>query len=125
MKNIAPVFTVNDVAQTLAWYSGHLGFDAVGFPEDCPDKVFGRLTKGDVCILLQQIKGFVYDSPYDQRDGGVWNAYINVEQIEPLYDRLKDKVRVVCPLHDQHYGIREFEIADCNGYVLCFAQPTA
>ena len=122
MKRIAPAFTVDNVAKTLAWYSDRLGFDTFGSPEESEDKVFGRLTKDSVCILLQQIKGYRYESPYDQRDGGVWNAYINVEGIVSLYDSLKDKVRVVCPLHDQHYGMREFEIADCNGYVLCFAQ---
>ena len=57
-----------------------------------------------------------------QRADGHWNAYIDVEDVDELSAELDERVRILRPPYDQPYGKRELEIADCNGYVLCFGQ---
>jgi uncharacterized glyoxalase superfamily protein PhnB len=48
--------------------------------------------------------------------------YYNVDDIDKLYNRLKDSVTVVKDIDTTWYGQKEFYIKDINGYVLGFAQ---
>jgi len=50
--------------------------------------------------------------------------FIEVEDVDPLHDRLKSKpnVTIVMSIVTQWYGMREFGIADPDGYVITFAQ---
>ncbi len=56
-----------------------------------------------------------------------WNAYIRLEGHvrEAFFSELKDKAHVLRPMEKALYGQTEFEIEDCNGYVLCFAEEPA
>ena len=42
--------------------------------------------------------------------------------VDALWERLKDVVRVCYPIEDFEYGMREFGIYDNNGYLLQFGQ---
>jgi len=52
------------------------------------------------------------------------SLYFRVGDVEALWERLRELVRVCYPLESFHYGMREFAIYDNNGYVLQFGQPT-
>ena len=39
-----------------------------------------------------------------------------------MYTKLKDRVRIIRELETTGYGMREFYIKDCNGYILAFAE---
>jgi uncharacterized glyoxalase superfamily protein PhnB len=45
--------------------------------------------------------------------------------LDRLHDRLKTAVPVVMPLVTQWYGVKEFAIADPDGYVITFAERVA
>lgn len=49
-------------------------------------------------------------------------AYVYAEEIDKLYERIKDKATVVIKPKDQLYGIREFTIQDPFGFIWTFAQ---
>lgn len=122
-KETVPVFLVNDIASTMAWYRAVLGFIGYTFPES-PPYSFCILSKDDVQIFLQQLEGYRKPDVYDQREGGVWNAYLQVQGVRDLYQaasKLVD-VTVLEPLCHQAYGQTEFVIRDPNGYVLVLAE---
>jgi len=48
--------------------------------------------------------------------------YIEVEAINALYQEIKPKAEVVKELETAWYGMQEFYIKDCNGYILGFAE---
>ena len=48
--------------------------------------------------------------------------YFNIENVEELWDELKDKVKVSYPIETFEWGMREFAIYDNNGYMLQFGQ---
>jgi uncharacterized glyoxalase superfamily protein PhnB len=50
------------------------------------------------------------------------SIYLFVENIEEVWERLQGKVEIVYPLEDFNYGMREFGIKDCNGYILNIGQ---
>ena len=48
--------------------------------------------------------------------------YIDVEGINIVYDSLRDKVEIVKDIERTWYGMKEFYIKDCNGYILGFRE---
>ncbi len=48
--------------------------------------------------------------------------YLFIANVDAYYDSIKNDVRIVWPLQDMPYGIREFGIEDNNNYHLAFAQ---
>jgi uncharacterized glyoxalase superfamily protein PhnB len=49
--------------------------------------------------------------------------YIAIERIDIFYKELQEKgIEVVKELTTTWYGIREFYIKDCNGYILAFTE---
>jgi uncharacterized glyoxalase superfamily protein PhnB len=51
------------------------------------------------------------------------DLYVHTDNVDHLYQRLKDRVRVVEDPHDTFYGMREFIIRDINGFWVTFGQP--
>lgn len=72
--------------------------------------------------MLQRLEGYVKSDIYNQRSGGVWNAYFEIEGVKDFYELIKDKVEIIKPLRRQPYGRWEFEVKDFNGYVLVFSE---
>jgi uncharacterized glyoxalase superfamily protein PhnB len=48
--------------------------------------------------------------------------YFHHDEVDELWQQIKDKAMVVYPLEDFGYGMREFAIRDNNGYILQFGQ---
>ena len=123
----APVFLVADVAVTLDWYCARLGFTGEGFPK-APPHAFGIVSRDAVEIMLQHLEGYTKLRLYAKRGGGVWDAYVRMEGVRALYDRVvaEGAVTIVEPLTRQRYGNREFVVEDLNGYVLVLSEgPSA
>ena len=124
LRSVTPVFLVGDIEATMRWYQRTLGFEAEAVPE-APPYDFCILRKDDVVIFLQQLTGYQKPDLYDEREGGVWSAYLRTEGVRTLYEALKERadVTVIQPLRRQPYRQTEFEIRDPNGYALVFAEP--
>ena len=48
--------------------------------------------------------------------------FFMMEDVAAFWELVRHKTRVVMPLKDQWYGMREFSITDPDGYVLTFAE---
>jgi uncharacterized glyoxalase superfamily protein PhnB len=53
------------------------------------------------------------------------SIYLEVDNVDELWDRLKTRARIVYPIETMAYGVREFGLLDDNGYQLSFAQHVA
>ena len=113
----APTFLVSDVNATAQWYEDKLGFQPSFFPRQ-PPYVFASLQKDGVEIMLLRQQG--YRKPEVHREGGVWDAYIRVKEVQELYDEVRRRTPVKSELTKRSYGDTEFEVEDPNGYVLVF-----
>src|SRR5262245_31821925 len=111
LSEIVPVLLVNDIASTMQWYAATLGFEAQAVPAS-PPHTFGILTKDDVKIFLQQLDGYRKPDLYDQREGGVWSAYLQMRGVQELYRAVSQRhdVTILEPLHHQPYCQTEFVI---------------
>jgi len=117
-----PVLRVRDVAETVAWYRRHFGFNAEAFPEHGPHE-FAILERDGVQFLVRHS---VSDPrpPHDGHRG--WDLYLWVDGID--FRRLESSMSaagsIVRPLAPMGTSMAELEVRDPDGYVLCIGGPT-
>ena len=120
---IAPYLLVDDVKASADWYRDKLGFRYERLWGDPP--CFAMVKRNGVIIMLKEaigIKGKVRPNHTVYEDA-CWDAYLWVEEVDALYEEFKAKgVNISRERCDQFYGNRDFDIEDCNGYILCFGQ---
>jgi len=120
LDGLIPMLETADLARTIDYYTRTLGFELdAAWPAE-NDPVWCRLVAGDVVLVFTTrdpslapasptLTGQLYCYPHD---------------VDALWEALRERVDVVSPLADWDHGMREFQIRDCNGYVLRFGQPT-
>lgn len=52
-------------------------------------------------------------------------ATLSIDDVDALWEKLKDKAGVCYGIEDFYYGMREFAVYDNNGYLLQFGQEIA
>ena len=120
---IAPYFLVDDVVATANYYRDKRGFGYERFWGDPP--AFCMVWRNGVVIMLSQLErtGVMRPNRIVDPEGEAWDAYVWVDAADALYSEFKARgVRIARDICDQHYGCRDFDVEDCNGYRLCFGQ---
>lgn len=123
---VTPNLIVDSVERSLQFYEQVLGF-ARGFqvPEQ-PPFVFASVTSGTVEVFLNDKAAVAKDHPeYASRLATSMGNQLFIEMasdIDAWWAALKDRAPVIMPIVTQWYGMREFAIADPDGYVIIFAQ---
>jgi catechol 2,3-dioxygenase-like lactoylglutathione lyase family enzyme len=128
-RKLTPNLIVADVARSLAFYANVLGFArGMTAPEQAP-YVFGSVVSGSVEIFFNEKQTAIEEFPSlaAQPIGLSGTMYLEVEPgtIERLHEQLKPAVTIVMPFVTQWYGVKEFAIADPDGYLITFAERVA
>ena len=107
------VLTTEDIARSVRFYVEQLGFTCTFESE-----IFARVELGCADIMFGAPNAHIpWAGP---RFTG--SIYLNVDDVDEVWQRLKDRVRVVYPIETVGYGLREFGVLDDNGYQLSFSQ---
>lgn len=124
LGHISPFFIVADLQRALAFYEQKLGF-RVRFraPSDSP--FFGILGRDTVQIYLKEISQSVAPRPnHTQHDWAPWDAFVFVATPDLLAREFASRgVEFKKSIADTDDGLRGFEVADSDGYVLFFGRP--
>ena len=134
-KKLTPNMMVKDVRESVKFYTDILGFSLnIVVPEgsktidnelkDGKKYVYAMVSRDDVYIMLMNKDVFGEDLPMLKGTliGASVSFYCDVDNINEVYNSLKDKVDIIIDLHNTWYGMQEFYIKDCNGYILGFAE---
>jgi len=124
VQKLTPNLLVASVENSLAFYEGVLGFArGTTVPEQSPF-VFAAVASGPVEIFFNDRATVTKESPAmgSLAIGGGNTMFIELTGIDAFHDHIKDRVKVLMPLVTQWYGMREFAIADPDGYVITFAE---
>lgn len=121
LRNITPTLSVDNVAETIDFYLNVLQFEleqCVGNDldgidtemEEGTEYVYATVSKDDVSFTFLANEHFQLEVPVlrDCPKGGSVLFYIDIDDIQEVYDRLKDQVQIVKPLETTWYGMREF-----------------
>jgi len=124
-QKLTPNLVVRDVAASMDFYSSVLGFQtAITVPEQAP-YIFGSVTSGGVEIFFNDQKFVAADyPPLGARPiGGALTLFIEVDGIEEILAKVeKSKAKIVMPLKQQFYGMREFAFEDPEGWLVTIAE---
>jgi uncharacterized glyoxalase superfamily protein PhnB len=113
---ISIVLTTEDVARSVKFYVEQLGFTCALQLEG-----FARVQLGAADVMLALPNAHVaWRGPCF-----TGSIYLDVDNIDQLWERLKSRAHVVYPIETMEYGLREFGLLDDNGYQLSFAQHVA
>ncbi len=113
IKHLTPMLGTLNLRRTIKFYKENLGFECMGMYPDEENPCWASLWNGDVEIAF---------SSQDKKISMTGTIYLYVENVEEVWTQLKDKVEIVYPLSEFDYGMREFGIKDCNGYILNIGQ---
>ena len=123
MKHLTPNLMVEDVNKTLRFYREILKFELVMAVPTQGRLEWALMKCGDVEIIFQSRFSLTEElvALRDVEIGGSLTLYFEIRGIEELYEMVKDQVEIVQELHPTFYGLMEFAMRDCNGYILVFA----
>src|SRR5262245_37729996 len=124
-RKLRPNLIVANVERSVAFYVDVLGFErGMTVPKESP-WVFASVVSGSVEVFFNDPAAALKEYPLfaGRPIGATGTLFIDVERVEELYERLKAVTTIVMPFVTQWYGMKEFAIADPDGYVITFAEP--
>lgn len=115
-NSLRPILWTQNLDETIGFYIHTLSFTLVGRNEEWE---WATISKDDVEIMLSK--------PNDHEKfngiGFTGSFYFNVDNVDGLWEELKDKTEICYEIETFEWDMREFAIYDNNGYILQFGQP--
>lgn len=108
---------VPDVRATVEWYES-IGFDVVQTYGDGTGEnfSFAIMSFGETRVM------FNTDGEPSDKDRREVDLYVYTDNVDEIYETLKDRVDVIDSPHDRFYGMRELIIRDLNRFWITFGQ---
>ncbi len=124
LTSISPSFIVTSLNASVSFYVDKLGFEVrhIGPNNDPFWAIVGR---DNISIFLKQIAADINPIPnHTRHEWARWDAYISTSEPDELFEEYRlHGVTFRQPIKDDGDGLRGFEIADADGYVLFFGRP--
>lgn len=118
-SHAASIFPVEDPLATAKFYQQKLGFDITFTWGEPPDYV---VTNREQAVNIHFVKKQDDFRPSKQHV----SQYIFVHELDKLFQELVETgVEILQPVKTQEWGMREFNILDPNGFMLCFGTHVA
>lgn len=120
-EKITTNIMVENVEETIKFYEEKLGFKTIiSVPNENNRLQFAILNKDNIEVMFQERENLIEEYPTLETDEikPTFTLFINVKDINLVYDDLKGKVEVIKEIHKTFYGKDEFAILDNNGNIL-------
>jgi uncharacterized glyoxalase superfamily protein PhnB len=124
-KALTPNLMVLDIDKTVQFYQDVLNFNVIEKVANEGKSVFAIVNAGATMLMFQEqesLKEEYHQLKACSNRAGI-TLYIQVTDIQQLYEMVKEKATIAKEMHTTFYGSTDFAIEDCNGYILTFSQP--
>lgn len=126
---VAPEFFVRDVDASIAFYVDALGFTLVrAEPEEGAPHNFAVVARGNVEFMFAHeafLGSEMRAALSHPRASGV-DIRVMVDDVDDVYARARERgANILHHVKDQMYGLRDFIVADPDGFRIRFAQRIA
>lgn len=115
LKGLRPMLWTQHLKETVDFYTGVLGFTAGAHNDEWG---WATLYRDGVEIMVALPNE---ESDFDE-PAFTGSLYITTDDVDALWQDLKDKASIAYNLDNFEWGMREFAIYDNNGYILQFGQ---
>ncbi len=125
MGIMSPLLAVRNIKETIEFYTNVLGFEmGMVFP-DAENPEYADLSKDGMVLMVIPAKDHGISA--EERFGIGITLYLNIDgDIDEYYHELKKNgVSFTEDIKDEPYGVRDFTVADPDGYRLAFTEVTA
>ncbi|HZY38588.1 MAG TPA: VOC family protein [Mucilaginibacter sp.] len=116
LQAIKPMLYTKQVKETVDFYTSILGFTCENHLDDWS---WAALSRDEIEIMAAYPNAHL---PFEQ-PLFTGSFYMMTDDVDVIWNVIKDKVKVCYELETFDYGMREFAIYDNNGYLLQFGQP--
>jgi uncharacterized glyoxalase superfamily protein PhnB len=123
-EELTPNIMVEDVRKTIEFYKEYLEFEIILTVTEQGEKLnFAIVKKDNISIMFEAKDALIAEYPTLETTTikATFTLFIVVQNIEELYNNLKNKVRIAKEMHQTFYGKLEFAIFDNNNNILTFA----
>jgi|SRR4030095_1304461 len=111
---VSPHLPVKDVKETVEWYKQNLGFGEEWFYGD--PVTDGGCRRDEMRFLFG-----IGSEPFQPLKGV--SLILFVTNVDEVYNEIRERgLQIVSEIKNYDYGIREFSLLDCNGYLLRFSE---
>lgn len=119
LRQLIPMLESDDLPGTILFYTEVLGFEIFDIAEDENGPYWVNLNRDKVEIM------FTTRNAHSKEARATINGvmYFYPDDVNALWEELKDKVKVEWEPQDFGYGMWDFGIRDNNGFLLNFGQP--
>lgn len=112
---IVPIIWTSELKETIAFYIEHLGFNLGEINEEWG---WASLHKDQCELMIARPNEHI---PFE-RPQFTGTFYIKTDEVDKLWEKLKDKVNICYEIDNFDWKMREFAIYDNNGYTIQFGQ---
>lgn len=121
---MAPYFIVSDVARSLDFYVGLLGFECIYRTDET--HLFFAVLRRDGAMLFLRSEAGIEPAPNPSRHATfAWDSYSYTPAPDALAAEFGARgVRFSKPVELNSSGLRGFELTDPDGHVLFFGRPS-
>lgn len=113
---LRPMIWTNEMKETIDFYTRILGFTLGEYNEEWG---WASLQLDEVGIMIAKPNEHTpFDIPVF-----TGSLYINTDDVDYWWERLKDQVRLCYDIDNFEYKMREFAFYDNNGYLLQYGSP--
>ena len=117
LKLSIPILKTLILQSTIDFYTQQLGFTCT---KHLRQYRRATLKRDNVTIIFHA--GDIDENVPAKHSERSFSLYIYLENVDELWEELKDKAEICEPLGDRDWGMRQFSIFDNNGYLLIFGQ---
>lgn len=114
-NHLRPMLWTTKIKETIRFYEEILGFTCGEYNEEWQ---WAALRKDEVEIMLAKPNEH---TPFE-KPNFTGSFYLNVNNIDELWDKLKEECKICYPIENFPWQMREFAIYDNNGYLLQFGE---
>ena len=121
---MAPYFIVSDVARSLDFYVGQLGFESI-YQTDETHLFFAVLRRDGAMLFLRSEDGIDPVPNSSRHPTFPWDSYSYTPDPDALAAEFAARgARFSKPIENNSSGLRGFELTDPDGHVLFFGRPS-
>ncbi len=116
LNDIKPMLWTRALKESITFYTDVLGFVLDEFNEEWG---WASLHLDDIVIMVAKPnEHMTFEQP-----AFTGSLYINTDDVDYWWQRLKDQVKLCYDINNFEYGMREFAFYDNNGYLLQYGTP--